>query len=418
MLAEPVALPEQVGLSSSRLRRVEALIESYIDSGVIAGAVTLIARNGRIAQLAAYGYANLAERRPMQRSTIFRLASMTKPVVSVAVLMLLEEGKLMLNQPVADFIPAFKELRVAVPNPTALPWVISDLPADGYHLEPAHRQITIRDLLTHISGLGSATTGPALEAMEELWREMRPENTLSEIVPRMARVPLSFQPGTTWEYSGACGFDTLAHIVEIVSGLPVDEFFRQRIFEPLEMHDTFFFIPPERLSEVVTIYQRGAAGLEPGSPSKVLGLSTTPRARYTSGGGGLAGTAEDYARFAMLLGNGGRDPRGTRILARKTIDLMTMNHLGQMPWERPVGELRGFRFGLGVRVLDDPAEAGSLLSRGSFGWAGALYTNSWIDPVERTVGLLLMQRNPDMQDLRLRSIWPRFQATVHQALDD
>jgi CubicO group peptidase (beta-lactamase class C family) len=418
MLAEPVALPEQVGLSSSRLRRVDALLESYVDRGVIAGAVSLVARNGRIGQLCAYGHMNLAERRPMRPNTIFRLASMTKPVVSVAVLMLLEEGKLLLNQPVCDFIPEFKELHVAVPNPNVLPWVATELPAGGYHLEPAHRLITIRDLLTHTSGLGSATSGPALVAAEELWRAMRPDNTLAEIVPRMASVPLSFQPGATWEYSGGFGFDTLARIVEIVSGLTIDEFFRQRIFESLEMHDTFFFVPPERISDVATIYQRGAAGLEPGTPSKVLGLSTTPGARYTSGGGGLAGTAEDYASFAVMLGNGGRGPRGTTLLGRKTVDLMTMNHIGQMPWERPVSDMRGYRFGLGVRVLQDPAEAGTLASRGTFGWAGAFYTNSWIDPAERMVGLLLLQRNQDPQDLELRSIWPRFQSTVYQAVED
>ena len=206
-------------------------------------------------------------------------------------------------------------------------------------------------------------------------------------------------------------------MVEIVSGLKLDQFLRQRIFEPLGMHDTSFSQPADKLSRVATVYERGENGLRPGAPLAVLSLSTDPNNRYFSGGGGLAGTAEDYNRFALMLANGGQLD-GQRLLSRKTVELMASNHIGQLPFDRPVTDLRGYRFGLGVRVLDNPAEASTLASRGTFGWAGAFNTNSWIDPVERMVGLLLLQRMPDQTDTELRSLWPRFQTTAYQAIED
>ncbi len=418
MIAERIALPEQVGMSPKRLRAVDTVIQSYIERGVIAGGVTLIACKGQVCHLSAHGHMDIAAGRPMQPDSIFRLASMTKPVVSVAILMLLEEGKLLLTEPVSAFVPSFKSLQVAVPNAALPSFIPSQLAAGEYHLAPAEREITLRDLLTHTSGLGSATVGLAATAAEALMRQLQPSSTLADFVPRMAETPLSFQPGNSWEYSGVFGFDTLARVVEVVSGSSIDVFFQERIFDPLGMRDTYFRVPSDRLSRVPTVYDRTPAGLQPTTPTGVLGMSTDPTSRYNCGGGGLAGTAEDYARFAQMLASDGRSQAGERLLARRTVALMTANHIGQLPWDRPVSDLRGYRFGLGVRVLDDPAEAASLASPGTFGWAGAFGTNSWIDPTEQMVGLLLVQRQPGVIDPELRAIWPRIQTTAYQAIED
>jgi len=414
MIAERTALPAQIGLSSARLRVVDSVIQSYIDRGVIAGAVTLAGRTEQVGHLGAYGHMDLESARAMRPDAIFRLASMTKPVVAVAVLMLFEEGKLLLNDAVSKYIPAFNNLQVAVANPTLPAYVAANVPSGVYHLVPAERAITIRDLLTHTSGLGSATVGLAFEQATALLKELKPTDTLADAVPKMASVPLSFQPGSMWEYSGAFGFDTLGHIVEVISGRTLWEFFSERIFEPLGIRDTFFHVPPERLSEVPVVYERGPNGLQPGAPSGILSFSTAPGACYMSGGGGLAGTAEDYARFALMLASGGRP-----LLSRHTVALMASNHIGQLAYAPMGPDLRGYRFGLGVRVLDDPAEGSTLASRGTFGWAGAFGTNSWVDPVERLVGLLLIQRmfaNPPDQELR--TLWPKFQTAIYQALDE
>jgi CubicO group peptidase (beta-lactamase class C family) len=418
MIAERVALPEQVGLSSNRLRRVDTVIRSFIERDVIAGAVTLIARKGQIAHLAADGHMDIAAGRAMQPDAIFRLASMTKPVVSVAVLMLLEEGKLQLTEPVSAFVPSFKNLHVAVPNAALPSFIPTQLAVGDYHLVPAEREITLLDLLTHTSGLGSATIGLAAKATQALMGQLQATNTLADFVPRMAETPLSFQPGSTWEYSGVFGFDTLARVVEVVSGTSLSEFFRQRIFEPLGMQDTFFRVPSDRLARVPTVYDRTPTGLQSTTPTGVLALSTDPNSRYECGGGGLAGTAEDYARFALMLASGGRRNGDERLLSRRTVALMASNHIRQLPWDRPISDLRGYRFGLGVRVLDDPAEATTLASRGTFGWAGAFGTNSWIDPAEQMVGIMLVQRQPGVIDPEQRAIWPRVQTTAYQAIDD
>lgn len=402
VIAESRAVaPESVGLNPTRLARINEVVKTYIDRGVIAGAVTLISRRGEVAHLEAHGHMDLAAGRAMQPDTIFRLASMTKPVVSVAILTLFEAGKILLTDPVSAYLPMFKNLQVATPS----------------DLVPADREITLHDLLTHTSGLGSAISGAAFDAASALMRDRPLGATLADFVPRMASTPLSFQPGTAWEYSGAFGFDTLARIVEVVSGIGIEDYFKEHIFEPLGMRATTFHVPSEQLSRVTVPYQRGPNGLEAGRPGFILGDATNPGTRYTSGGGGLAGTAEDYARFGNMLCNGGQ-LENARILSRKTVELMATNHIRDLPLVLGQSDLRGYRFGLGVRVLDSPTEANTLLSRGSFGWAGAFGTNSWIDPVEQIVGIMLIQRMPDMTDSELRTLWPRIQITAYQALDD
>ena len=359
MIAEPFALAQQVGFSTTRLERIDGLMQAFIDGGVIAGGVTLLARKGRVAHLAAHGLRDIASGQSVRTDTLFRLASMTKPVISVGILMLLEEGRLLLTEPVSDYLPTFRNLKVAVPNPAAPNWATTELPAGEYHLQPAHREITIRDLLTHTSGLGSALTGPGFSEMAAMIQSIQVGESLSDVVPKMASVPLSFQPGSAWEYSPAFGFDVLGRIVEIVSGLELDEFLRSRLFGPLQMTDTTFNVPPQRLSELATPYDRGPNGLEEGTPTGILGFSTVPDNRYYSGGGGLVGTAKDYVRFALMLAQGGQFAPGDRLLGRKTVELMASNHIGDIPLVIGQMDLRGYRFGLGVRVLDDPGAASS-----------------------------------------------------------
>jgi CubicO group peptidase (beta-lactamase class C family) len=409
VIAERVSMAEEVGLSPARLQRIDALINSFIDRGVISGAVTLVARNGRIGHLVAHGQMDIAAGRPMANDTIFRLASMTKPVISVAILMLFEEGKILLTEPLSNFLPTFKSLSVAVRTAGS---------ASDFHLVPADRELTLRDLLTHTSGLGSAVVGPGAVAMDAL-NERSPRHTLAEIVPRMADVPLSFQPGSAWEYSPVFAFDTLGHVVEIVSGVQLDQFLQRRVFEPLGMRDTAFSQPAEKHSRVVTVYERASSGsgLQPAPVIPLLELSMAPDNRYFCGAGGLAGTAEDYSRFALMLANGG-ELDGERLLSRRTVELMASNQIGQLTFPQPVTDMRGYRFGLGVKVLDNPAEAATLASRGTFGWAGAFGTYSWIDPVEQLVGVYLIQRMPDITDEVLRSIFPRFETTAYQAIED
>jgi CubicO group peptidase (beta-lactamase class C family) len=404
-IAERVTTAEEVGFSEERLRRSDALMESFVERGVVAGAVTLVARNGEVVHLAAYGDADRASATRMRPDTMFRLASMTKPVISVALLMLLEEGKVLIKEPVSAFIPSFAGQRVQVRR------------GEGFDVEPAQREVTLRDLLTHTGGFGSATEGPALAQMQQIIEGRTPRSTLAEAMPLMAQVPLSFQPGTAWEYSGAPAFEALGHVVEIISGQRLDEFLNERLFEPLGMVDTVFAVPEAKAARVATVYERGPGGLQPGTVPPFFAVANDPNNRYFSGGGGLVGTAADYARFGLMLAGGGTLD-GVRILGRKTVELMASNHIGQLPFDRTTIDLSGCRFGLGVRVLESPAEATSLLSRGSFGWAGVFGTNSWIDPVEEIVGLMLIQRMPDLADTPMRSLWQRFQTTVYQALDD
>ena len=410
MIAEPFAMAGQVGLSTSRLKHIDALMQAFIDRGVIAGGVTLLARQGRVAHLSAHGQMDIESGRDMRTDALFRLASMTKPVIAVAVLMLVEQGKLLLTDPVSGYLPSLKNLQVAVPSPS-----------QEFALEPAVREITIKDLLTHTSGLGSALSGPCATATTALAASVRSGDTLATIIPRMGSVPLSFQPGAKWEYSPGFGFDTLGHLVEIISGTPIDRFLQERIFEPLGMHNTTFSVPKDRRDDLATVYapSENGGGLQPGEPTiRMLALSTDPGNRYYSGGGGLVGTAEDYALFGMMLANGGQFAPGERLLSRRAVELMASNHIGTLPIMTGGAPMAGYRFGLGVRVLDNPAEAATLASRGTFGWAGAFGTNSFIDPQERMVGLLLIQRQPDLTDQTLRALWPRLQSTMYQAIDD
>src|ERR1700674_1406237 len=374
--ASTKAKPEEVGLSSDRLPRIHAAIQRHIEAGEISGAVTLVGRKGRLAYLEAQGLMDLASKKPMSTDTIFHLASMTKPIVGVAILMLMEEGKLRLSDPVAKFIPELKTLKVAVEMDPSPGQVAARGAEPKFYKVPAAREITIKDLLTHTSGLVSG----GISATEAAKMPRKPTDALADYIPRLAAVPLAFQPGSRWTYSPGAGFDTLGRVVEVVSGQTFDAFLRQRIFEPLGMKDTFFYPPNDRLPRVATIYQRTPEGLQKAPDQRV-----TP-GRYFSGGGGLMSTAEDYLQFGQMLVNGGQ-LNGKRLLSPTTVELMSSVHVKDTFPGRPPRR----SWGLSVQVISDPLAAAMRVSPGSFGWDGAFGTHFWADPKEKMVGLLMVQ---------------------------
>ena len=396
--------PEEVGFSSERLQRIHPLIQSHIDSKDFAGAVTLVMRRGKVVHFEPHGLMDLETNKPMRTDTLFRLASMTKPVTAVAILMLMEDGKLLLSDAVSKFIPESKNPHVAVWN---LP---NDPRGAGYRLVPASREITLKDLLTHTSGLANGGAGPAGEFFRRA--NLIRGGSLAERIARVAPLPLNFEPGTQWEYSPSTGFDTLGRIVELVSGLSLEQFFRQRIFAPLDMNNTFFTIPPERLSDVAALYAKKDQGLvKPNVPDPLV-----PGVQYFSGAGGLTGSTQDYLQFCRMLLNGGQW-NGKHLLSRKSVELMTDNAIGNldlrnyMEGEESRQDLRGYGFGLGVRVRRSTGASGWLGSVGDFGWAGANGTYFWIDPKEQLIGMVMMSTRV----ARLRTEIPN---AVYQAIVD
>ena len=374
--AVPVGAPDDVGMSPERLARIDAVVAQHIEAGSVAGAVTLVARRGRIVHFEAHGLANVATGAPMTTDAIFRLASMSKPVTAVAIMMLAEEGKLALSDPVSKFIPELADLTsVAVPKPNAS----GAADERAYDLVTANRAITIYDLLTHGSGLVSGGLGAA--AANEL-APRRPNDTLATYIPRLASVPLDFQPGTLWRYSGLAGFDVLSRIVEVVSGQPFDAFLEQALFEPLGMSDTAFYFGGNQERRVAAMHARRDGVLE---------AVDRPLDRvYFSGAGGLASTAEDYLQFAQMLLNRG-ELDGRRYLGTRTVELMAANHTGDQvngQFGRPP---RGMGFGLSMQVVEDPVAARLAVSKGAYGWAGGTGVSFWIEPAEELVSLYMVQ---------------------------
>lgn len=382
----PEAKPEGVGLSSQRLLRIHETVQRHIDSHQISGAVTLLARKGRIAHLEAHGAMDLDSGKPMAKNSIFRIWSMSKPIAGVAILMLMEEGKLRLNDPVSKFIPEFKGMKVAVTQDRQVgsaPLPSSPAPLQFYTV-PATREITIQDLLTHVSGLGS---GPA--SSSEMPRIARkPGETLADFIPRLGTTPLDFQPGSRWTYSPLAAFDTLGRIVEIASGQTFDKFLRLRIFDPLEMKDIFFHPDVEYLARIPSTYHRAGDALQ-----KTEAINHLFSTAYFSGGGGLMASAEEYAKFGEMLLEGGQ-LNGKRLLSPKTVELMASVFV---PDTVP-GRAPGRGFGLSVQVVSDPVVAGNRVSTGSFGWDGAYGTHFWVDPKEKILGILMIQTdNPNRE---------------------
>jgi CubicO group peptidase (beta-lactamase class C family) len=386
-----VVKPEDVGLSSVRLQRITDMIQRHIAAGDLTGAVTVVARHGKVAHLVSQGVLNLDTKQPMTPATMFRIASMTKPVVGVSIMMLVEEGKLHLNDPVARFIPQFANMKVAVARPGS-----GGSEGPGFYTVPAQRPITIKDLLTHTSGLGSGPMGDS-----EIARVARKEGEkLSDYIPRLGGTALEFQPGSRWTYSPGAGFETLGRIIEIASGLPLDQFFQTRVFDPLGMRDITFWPTDAQMPRVATVYTRTPNGLAKAATPN----DTISRNNYFRGSGGLYSTAEGYAPLGLMLANGG-ELNGKRVLSRKSVEMLSAVHVLDTLPGRPAGE----GYGLSVRVVTNHAARGTLLSDGTYGWSGAQGTHFFVDPKEQLVGILMVQtpnnevRN-EFEDLVAQSI--------------
>jgi CubicO group peptidase (beta-lactamase class C family) len=390
----PTTRPDKVGLSAERLQRIHEAIQRHIDAHRISGAVTLVARNGRVAHFEAHGLMDVETNKPMRRDALFALASMTKPVTGVAVLMLMEEGKVHLNDPVSKFIPEYKAMQVAVAKEGD----------SEIRLVPAEREITIRDLLTHTSGFSMDGPGTR-QAPKELRWPIAPDETLARYVPRLAAIPLDFQPGTRWSYSPQVGIDTLARVVEVASGQSYDAFLRQRIFDPLGMKDTFFIPPADRRERQATIYQVSDKGLEKQGITRIPLPET-----YFSGAIGLVSTAEDYFRFAQMLLDGGRG-NGKQLLSPRAVELYSSNFVGEM-FGGQLGRPQGMGFGLTVEVVEDSVRAGTFRTNGSFGWDGSFGTYFWVDPKEKLVALLMVQTSTSV----IGGIKHDFETAVMQAI--
>jgi CubicO group peptidase (beta-lactamase class C family) len=396
------AVPEQVGLSSARLERLTVLLDKYVEEERLAGAVALVARRGRVAYLEAFGHRDREAGDPQEVDDIFRIASQTKAVVSVAIMMLQEEGRLLITHPLSMYLPEFAETTVAVANGEG-----------GYDVVPAEHFIRIRHLLTHTSGIGYGG-GPASEIWEEAgiqgWYFADRDEPIRETVSRMAALPFEAHPGERFVYGYST--DILGAVVEVVSGMPLDEFLRTRIFEPLGMHDTHFYLPLEKRERLSVVYSAVDGGLAPApDPGGMVGQGAYvvgPRMSY-SGGAGLLSTARDYARFLQMVLNGG-ELDGVRILSRKSIELMTVNHVGDLL----AGGAPGTGFGLGFQVLEDLGARGSLGSVGEYGWGGAYHSTYWVDPAEDLVVVYFTQLIPayDIDDLA------KLRVLVYQAIMD
>jgi CubicO group peptidase (beta-lactamase class C family) len=379
----PTTRAEDVGLSTERLKRINHLMQRAIDANEISGAVTAVARRGRVAHFEAQGLMDRESKTPMRRDAIFRIASMSKPITGVAILMLMEEGKLRLTDPVSRFVPEFKDTQVAMLKSASGPAAGSAAPrrTPEIYTVPANREITIRDLLTHTSGLQSGGAGSAEAA------RLAPRNTsetLATYIPQLGAAPLDFQPGTQWRYSALAGIELLGRIVEVASGLTFDRFLQERLFAPLGMKDTTFVPDTDRMPRVVTLYERADNGLRRIDTPAWLSTKT-----LFSGGGGLWSTAEDYLQFAQMLANGG-ELNGRRILSPRTVALMATNHVRDL-FKGTGGNIEGMGFGLTVDVVLDHVAANVRKSNGSFGWGGAFGTYYWVDPQEKLVGVMMIQ---------------------------
>ncbi len=373
--------PEELGISSERLGRLDTVLNSYVEENLIAGQVLLVLRKGRIAHSLANGMRDIEATDPMKEDTIFRIASQTKALVSTGIMILHERGQLDISHPLSRYIPEWENVQVAIPNENG-----------SYNLEPVERPITLRHLLTHTAGM-SYGTGPASREWEEAdfqgWYFANKTETIGESIARMASLPLDAHPGTAWIYG--YNTDILGAVIEKASGMDLNNFLQQEIFEPLEMSDSHFYLPENKRDRLAVVYQPKPGGGIQAIPAtdgmRSQGLYIDgPRISY-SGGAGLLSTANDYARFLQMTLNGG-ELDGKRILSRKTIELMTTNHLGDLPFRSGQG------FGLGFSIVTDLGERGTLGSVGEYGWGGAYHSTYWVDPQEELVVVYLTQIIP------------------------
>jgi CubicO group peptidase (beta-lactamase class C family) len=387
------------GMSSERLERLDEHFHRYVDDGLIAGVVTYIVRRGQVVHQDAYGLADVAARRPMSQDSYFYLYSMTKPVTSVALLILYEEGMFQLDDPLADYLPEMADLKLYDGEGDDGNMILKD---------PA-RQPTVHDVFRHTAGF--LYGGGGNRGIDRAYAEAALMNgTLAELTRKLGRIPLAYEPGTQWVYS--VSHDVQARLVEVLSGMPFDEFAEQRIFEPLGMQDTVFGRPAALRDRFAVIY----GGSERGQLQPTGALDQPGAASRVLGGLSLSSTAADYARFAQMLVNSG-ELDGLRILSRKTVDLMDSNHLppGVSRGAAGGGTAGGEGYGLGVRVVTDPAAAGNLTSVGTFGWSGAAGTHFFVDREEDLVGVFMIQ---SMGGAGGPGISDEFETLVYQAIVD
>ena len=377
-------LPETQKFLVERLQRIDNMIRRYIDDGKMNGATALIARNGKIVYYRGFGYDDKENKKPMKRDAIFRIASQTKAITSVAVMMLYEEGKILLDEPVSKFIHSFK-------NPQVLDKFNE---ADStFTTVPAKREVTIRDLLNHTSGIGYAQIGSKIDNAIYAKHNIRSfygegSKSLAEDMQKLGTLPLLHNPGEKFTYG--LNSDVLGYLVEVVSEMSLDDFFRKKIFEPLGMKDTYFYIPTEKQNRLVTTYFSDSAGKLQKLPDEINENGTIrinfPKTNgtYFSGGAGLSSTIYDYAIFLQMLLNGG-EFNGKRILSKHTIRMMTMNQLGDIRFEDKN------TFGLGFSVVTEAGSAKGPASVGTYSWGGIYSTEYWVDPQEKIVGLIFKQ---------------------------
>ena len=385
----PRAVPEDVGMSTSRLARISPVMQGWVDDGKIPGALTMIAREGRLVHLEKIGMQDVATEKPLEFDTIFRIYSMTKPITSVAVMMLYEEGHFQLGTPVSELIPAFKDMQVYTDG--------------GETIVDAEREMTIKHLLTHTSGL--IYGGDWDHPINERYRDANfYGGDLANMAQELGNIPLLHHPGDAWNYGMST--DVLGYLIEVVSGMPFEEFLKTQILDPLGMTDTAFSVPDEKADRYPTLYEPAEDGgiqVIENAP-----VSSGPRSFFHSGGAGLQSTAADYLRFCQMLLNDG-ELDGVRLLGRKTVELIRVNHISD-EWH-PL-ERTGCGFGLGFAVVTDVAETHGPGSEGTYSWGGLASTTFWIDPVEDLIGILMTQLIGDSP------FHAQFRVLTYQAITD
>jgi CubicO group peptidase (beta-lactamase class C family) len=374
--------PNEAGLSSERLHDIDAMVNRYIDQKELAGAVVLLARQGKVAYLKPFGFMDITTKKRMSDNAIFRMMSMTKPAVSVAAMILYEEGKLQLEDHVSKFVPELKDLKVFRDR-------------DRSSWTRPHREVTIHDLLRHTSGLTYGGPTPA-HKMYEAANLSDINIDLHEMIRKLSELPLLFSPGERWEYGRST--DVLGYVIQVISGKPIDVFLRERVFQPLRMTDTDFFVPLEKQDRFTSLHARSDQGALTVTDAPSTG-KWSRKPKLLEPGAGLVSTASDYFRFSQMLLNRG-ELDGVRILSPKTIDLMTANHVPSQALPLTMSNkdhewmIKGWGFGLGFRVLLDPVASGLAASAGSYGWFGYYDTFFLVDPEKKLIGIFLAQFTP------------------------
>jgi CubicO group peptidase (beta-lactamase class C family) len=390
----PVVVPEEVGISSERLKRIDINLQADIEQNKYPGVVALIARHGKIAYFKSYGLQNTKTGAPMQQDSIFRIYSMTKPIVSVAFMTLVEEGKVFLSDKVSKYLPEFKDLKVGIEevDPATGKMVLKET-------VPVERQMTIQDLLRHTSGLTYGVFGKSpiktLYLKAQSWIS---NQTSAELVTKLSQIPLRSQPGSRWEYSRST--DVLGRVIEVISGVTFDQFLKEQIFDPLNMLDSGFYVKPENHHRIAEAMR------DPKTRKKANLLRIKKSPKFLSGGGGGVSTVSDYLVFCQMLLNGG-EFNGTRIIGPKMIELMTSDHLGEIPgFSQP-----GTGFGLGFSVRTAAGMASTPGSIGSYSWGGYAGTTFWVDPKEELIAILMIQ-----EPTQLGRVSTLFRNLVYQAI--